>query len=181
MKEEGKRFGTLSGWGAAAVAILVWGVTFANTRVLLEDFSALEINLLRFGLAWLALWGVAVVGKCGRRWDARTTDGVVNVCGRRWNAAPTECDSAGCGWLVFAAMGLTGVAAYQFLENCAIYYTNACNVAILVSFGPIVTAVMARAWTNDRSLSLRLVLGSLVTVRKSFGVAVAMRKGRCER
>ena len=70
MKEEEKRFGTLSGWGAAAVAILVWGVTFANTRVLLEDFSALEINLLRFGLAWLALWGVAAVGKCGRRWNA---------------------------------------------------------------------------------------------------------------
>ena len=67
MKEAEKRFGTLSGWGAAAVAILVWGVTFANTRVLLEDFSALEINLIRFGLAWLALWGVAVVGKCGRR------------------------------------------------------------------------------------------------------------------
>ena len=172
MKEAEERFGALSGWGAAAAAILVWGVTFANTRVLLEDFSALEINLIRFGLAWLALWGVAVVGKCGRR----------------WNAAPTECAEIGGGRpgtevspLAFAAMGLTGVAAYQFLENCAIYYTNACNVAILVSFGPIVTAVMARAWTKDRSLSLRLVLGSFVAVRKSFGVAVAMRKGRCER
>jgi hypothetical protein len=53
MKKEGMRLGALSGWGAAAVAILVWGVTFANTRVLLGDFSALEINILRFGLAWL--------------------------------------------------------------------------------------------------------------------------------
>ena len=53
MKRLEKRFRTLSGWGAAAVAILVWGVTFANTRVLLEGFSALEINILRFGLAWL--------------------------------------------------------------------------------------------------------------------------------
>jgi hypothetical protein len=59
MKEWEKRFGTLSGWGAAAVAIPVWGVTFANTRVLLEGFSALEINILCFGLAWLALWCVA--------------------------------------------------------------------------------------------------------------------------
>ena len=56
MKRLEKRFGTLSGWGAAAVAILVWGVTFAHTRILLEDFSALEINLIRFGLAWLVLW-----------------------------------------------------------------------------------------------------------------------------
>jgi drug/metabolite transporter (DMT)-like permease len=79
--------------------------------------------------------------------------------------------------LVFAAMGLTGVAAYQFLENCAIYYTNACNVAILVSFGPIVTALMARVWTNDRSLSLRLVLGSLVAI---LGAALVAFNGVCE-
>ena len=140
------RYSVLSGWGAAAVAILVWGVTFANTRVLLEDFSALEINLIRFGLAWLALWCIAVVGKCGRP---------------RAEVSP----------LVFLLMGLTGVAAYQFLENCAIYYTNACNVAILVSFGPIVTAVMARLWTKDRSLSLRLVLGSFVAVLGAAFVA----------
>lgn len=43
------------GWIAAGVAIAVWGVTFASTRVLLEDFSALEINIVRFGLAWVAL------------------------------------------------------------------------------------------------------------------------------
>ena len=70
MKKEGMRLGALSGWGAAAVAILVWGVTFANTRVLLGDFSALEINILRFGLAWLALWGVAATAsgvRCRRK------------------------------------------------------------------------------------------------------------------
>ena len=43
------------GWIAASVAIVVWGVTFASTRVLLEEFSALEINVLRFALAWAAL------------------------------------------------------------------------------------------------------------------------------
>ena len=71
-------------------------------------------------------------------------------------------------------MGFTGVFAYQFLENCAIYYTNASNVAILVSFGPIVTAVMARFLAADRSLSPRLVCGSLVAVA---GVAVVALNG----
>ena len=47
-------------------------------------------------------------------------------------------------------MGFTGIVAYQFLENCAIYYTNASNVAILVSFGPIVTGLMARICTDSR-------------------------------
>ena len=30
-------------WAVAAVVILIWGITFVNTRALLEDFSALEI------------------------------------------------------------------------------------------------------------------------------------------
>lgn len=30
-------------WAVAAVVILIWGMTFANIRALLADFSALEI------------------------------------------------------------------------------------------------------------------------------------------
>lgn len=41
---------------AVAFAIVVWGVTFASTRALLADFSSLEILVLRFSLAWMALW-----------------------------------------------------------------------------------------------------------------------------
>ena len=43
-------------WAAAVFAIVVWGVTFAATRSLLEEFSVLEILVLRFALAWGALW-----------------------------------------------------------------------------------------------------------------------------
>ena len=39
-------------WVTAAVVIVVWGITFVNTWALLEDFSALEILVVRFGLAW---------------------------------------------------------------------------------------------------------------------------------
>ena len=120
-------------WVSAGFVILAWGVTFANTRALLRDFSALEIQLLRFALAWLAL--------------------------RAGELLPRRGECAAFSWrgeLLFAGMGLAGVAVYQFLENCAIYYTNASNVAILVSFGPIVTAVLARIISGDRSLSARL-------------------------
>jgi drug/metabolite transporter (DMT)-like permease len=63
-------FGLSSGAGALALAfvIVVWGVTFASTRALLEDFSSFEILALRFSLAWAALWsserlrGIAKVG-----------------------------------------------------------------------------------------------------------------------
>ncbi len=55
---------------AAGVVIVVWGMTFASTRVLLEDFSSLEIIVLRFLLAWVALWSIGRFrgdAMCGRR------------------------------------------------------------------------------------------------------------------
>ena len=136
-------------WAALIAVIAIWGVTFASTRVLLADFSALEILVLRFALAFAALW--VAERRCGK--ERRT----------QWRDE-----------LMFAAMGLTGIVAYQFLENCAIYYTNASNVAILVSFGPVVTALMARACTGNRQLSVRLVVGSLVAV---CGVALVSLNG----
>ena len=71
-------------------------------------------------------------------------------------------------------MGFCGIFCYQFLENCAIYYTNASNVAIFVSFGPIVTAALARMFTKDRSLSAALLVGSLIAVG---GVALVSMNG----
>ena len=133
---------------AAVCVILFWGVTFASTRVLLEDFSALEIQLIRFVLAWLVL---------------RLADRRIESRFRSWRDE-----------VLFASMGLTGVALYQLLENCAIYYTNASNVAILVSFGPVVTAVLSRLLTGDKSLSPRFALGALTSVA---GVALVSLNG----
>lgn len=131
-------------------AIIFWSITFVNTRSLLLDFSALEIMFIRFALAWAALCGWAFLKERESvRWMGR------------------------CEFL-FAAMGFSGVVAYQFLENCAIYYTNASNVAILVSIGPIVTALFARLFLNDRTLSAKNVIGSLVAM---FGAAIVSLNG----
>lgn len=137
----------VKGFLSAIIVILIWGMTFASTRALLFEYSSLEIQVLRFALAWVALWVI-----CPKR--------------MRLNERKDE--------LLFAAMGLTGVFIYQFLENCAIYYTNASNVAILVSFGPIVTAALARMFTKDCSLSLSMILGSLVSI---IGVAIVSLNG----
>ena len=40
----------------AVPTILIWGVTFVNTKALLDDFSAFEILFLRFLMAYAALW-----------------------------------------------------------------------------------------------------------------------------
>ena len=140
-------------WLCAIFSIIIWGVTFASTRLLLLDFSSLEILVLRFAVAWLVLVGIGLFDRSAKRRFSFRDE------------------------LLFAAMGLTGVTAYQFLENCAIYYTNASNVAIMVSFGPIVTAAMARVLTSDKTLSVRLVVGSLIAV---CGVAMVSMNGSGE-
>jgi len=136
----------MSGWLAAGFVVTVWGMTFASTRVLLVDFSALEILFLRFALACAAL--LAMSGRL--HW-------------RGWR------NEALC-----MAMGITGVFAYQLLENCAIYYTNASNVAILVSFSPILTAILSRVFTHDRSLTPSMVFGSVMAL---IGVVMVSMNG----
>ncbi len=46
------------GLALAALTVCVWGVTFVSTKALLADFSALEILVLRFAVAWTALWAI---------------------------------------------------------------------------------------------------------------------------
>ena len=119
-------------------------MTFASTRFLLGDFSPLEILVLRFSIAFAALWIVT-----------RFTGKV-------------DCGGWRSEW-IFAAMGLSGIVVYQFLENCAIRSMNASSVAIVVAFGPIVTALLARALTYNEQFSARFVCGSLIAVA---GVAI---------
>lgn len=144
----------LASWSMALFVVFVWGITFVNTRALLNDFSALEIQVLRFALAWCVLYAAYCFSP------------------RKGKENPPRMTGRDEG--LFALMGLTGAFIYQLLENCAIYYTNASNVAILVSFGPIVTAILSRIFMGDKSLSLRLVLGSLVAI---VGVALVSFNG----
>ena len=136
-------------WGCVALAVSAWGVTFASTRFLLVDFSPLEILVLRFSIAFAALW---TVGRFTGKAD--------------WGGWRNE-------W-IFAGMGLSGIVAYQFLENCAISVMNASSVAIVVAFGPLVTAILARALTADGQFSARFGSGSLMAIA---GVAIVGFEG----
>ena len=119
------------------ITILIWGITFVNTKVLLNDFNSFEILFLRFSAAYAALWAIKP---------------------QRFSVG---------GWrqeLHFAAMGLSGVAAYQFLENCAIGYTNASNVSILVSVCPMGTAILSALVLKEKSLTWRFFLGFVLSM-----------------
>ena len=121
----------------AVPTILIWGVTFVNTKALLDDFSAFEILLLRFLMAYAALWCL----KPKR----------LAVDGWREEA-------------VYAGMGLTGVTVYQFLENCALHWTNASNVSILVSVSPMTTAILSQVLLRERALTWRFLAGFVLAM-----------------
>lgn len=121
----------------AVPTILIWGVTFVNTKALLSDFSAFEILFLRFLMAYAALW-----------------------CLKPRRLAVS-------GWreeVVYAGMGLSGVTVYQFLENCALHWTNASNVCILVSVSPMTTAILSQVLLRERALTLRFMAGFVLAM-----------------
>ncbi len=144
----------IRGWLFAAFTVFVWGITFVNTKALLTDFSALEIQVLRFGIAVVALWLVEKLLLRGAEAPPRS---------HSWHDE-----------LLFAGMGLFGVASYQLLENCAIHYTSASNVSIIVSSNPVVTALLAWAFGQARRPGGMFFAGFLVAIA---GVALVSLNG----
>lgn len=102
----------IKGHMLACMTILIWGTTFISTKVLLRDFTPLQILFTRFMIGYLALWAVA----------PRLT---------RVKEKKEE--------LYFLAAGLCGVTLYFLMENIALTYTQASNVGIIVAVSPFFT------------------------------------------
>lgn len=121
---------------AALFTILVWGTTFVSTKILLVDFSPIEILFIRFAMGLVALFLIAPKLL-------------------RW-----------MGWRherLFLLAGLFGVTLYYLLENIALTGTLATNVGVIVSVAPFFTAALERLVNKgSRSrCSLLLVLSLL--------------------
>lgn len=99
----------------ALFTIMVWGITFISTKILLGSLSAEEILFYRFFLGWVALWLIS------RVWLV-------------FQGLKTE--------LIFASAGFFGVTLYFLLENIALEYTYASNVGVIVSSAPFFTALV---------------------------------------
>lgn len=117
---------------AAVLTILFWGTTFVSTKVLLEDFSPMEILFYRFLLGLIVLLIV----------DPR----VLNVQSLRQE-------------ILFAGAGLCGVTLYFLLENIALTYTYASNVGMIVSVIPMITAVLAHFLLDGEKLKPHFFIG----------------------
>ncbi len=128
---------TAAGHLCAFLTILIWGTTFISTKVLLKDFTPVEILFCRF------LLGTAVL--C-----------IVSPRRLRLKNPRQE--------FTFACAGLCGVCLYYLLENIALTYTLASNVGIIVSVSPFFVAILTHLFSNGERLKKRFFLGFVVAV-----------------
>ena len=127
------------GHGLALMTILIWGTTFIATKVLLRQFTPVEILFFRFTLGLLALF----LAKRARL-----------------------CHTTKKQELTFAAAGLCGVCLYYLMENIALTYTTASNVGIILATVPFFTDIVRRIFFERTKEPLRplFLLGFVVAM-----------------
>jgi len=98
----------------ALLTIVIWSLTFVETKVLLEYLSAEEILIDRFVLAWIIFFLLMPKLVFHNMKDE----------------------------LLFMALGFSGIFGYYILENLALKYTSAINVGLIVTTAPIFTTLL---------------------------------------
>lgn len=128
--------------------ITIWGLTFVSTKILLAEWTPLEILFIRFTLGWLALCLL-------ERRRLQLFNGKYEI--------------------LFVLAGLSGVTLYFLLENVALTYTLAANVSVIVSTTPFFTGILSwrllgAPWPGANFfLGFLMALGGIYLV--SFGTA----------
>ena len=126
-------------WGHASAlfTMLVWGLTFVSTKVLLDYLTPLDILLSRTILGFLALCLVSPrILRTRRRSDE----------------------------LLFALAGLTGTFGYYLAENTALQFADASFVSVAVSTAPLFTGALGFALLKEEGFGARFVLGFAIAL-----------------
>ena len=122
----------LKGHLYALICVFIWGTTFISTKVLLQELTPIEILLIRFILGYIALF---------------------LFYPKRLYVEDRKQEK------YFIGAGICGVTLYFLLENIALTYTFASNVAIILSVAPFFTALVSRFFLKDEELSPNFFIG----------------------
>ncbi len=134
---------------AAFAMILVWGISFLNTRVLLDaGLTPTEIFVARFTIAYVSLL-------------------VTNGFKMRYTGWRDE--------LLFVVCGVAGGSAYFIAENTALELTLISDVAVLVSTAPLTTALMGAIFYRDERITWMTFVGMIIAFVGS--VMLALKDG----
>lgn len=111
----------LQGHLAALFTIVIWSTTYISTKILLRDFTPIEILYIRFVIGLITLYCV---------YPHRL----------KFTGFKRE--------LTMAGAGLCGITLYYLMENIALTYTLVCNVGIIISVAPFLTALVTHIFVK---------------------------------
>ena len=132
----------------AILTIAIWGVTFVNTKVLLQQgLQPTEIFLIRFVLAYLCIWPISPKSIKPQKWTDE---------------------------LWFFILGLVGGTIYFIAENTALALTYVNNVSLIVCTAPLITMLLAILFVKSVKATLPLTIGSAVAL---VGVGMVIYNG----
>lgn len=129
----------------AAFVVIVWGVSFVSTRVIMDNgIGPVEIYYARFLAAYLLM---------------------LCLSHKRFLSLSIRDE------LLFAVCGVCGCTVYYLAENFALEYTLATNVSLITSLPPMLTMLLAGLIYRDDRPSRGAYVGSMVAM---IGVALVI-------
>ena len=132
----------------AIITSAIWGTTFISSKLLLQEgLSPAAIMILRFVLAYVLMLPF-VKGK--------------------WFCKSLKDE------LLMVLLGISGGSLYFLLENTALVYTQASNVAIIIAATPLLTMLTVNLLDRGKGASKRLYGYSLMSLA---GVALVILNG----
>ena len=129
----GQRLGHLLAIGT----IIVWGLTFINSTIVLRTLSPVELLITRMVIGILAL---TVISPKRLKLKKRSHE------------------------LYLMAVGFFSVAVYFLLENTALTYTSSSNCAVIVSTAPFFIAIFASVFLKEEKLSPLFFTGFVLAI-----------------
>ena len=132
----------------AIITSAIWGTTFISSKLLLQEgLSPAAIMILRFVLAYVLMLPF-IKGK--------------------WFCKSLKDE------LLMVLLGISGGSLYFLLENTALVYTQASNVAIIIAATPLLTMLTVNLLDRGKGASKRLYGYSLMSLA---GVALVILNG----
>lgn len=133
---------------AAVLAVTAWGISFVNTKVLLQnDFNPVEVYIFRCVIAYAVLLALSF---------------------RHIRSVSRQHE------LLFMLCGICGGSVYFVAENAALLYTSTTNVSLITSTSPLINALLVGMLYRDERPQRGIVIGSFIAMA---GVAMVILGG----
>lgn len=128
---------SLKGHLLALIAVLIWGMTFISSKVLVGLLDPYWLIVIRFTAAWAVLF---LLSPRPLKLLDRKTEGSVILC------------------------GLAGVTLYYIFQNVALVYSTAANTGVISAASPLVTALILYFFGRRVRLSPLFFVGCALCV-----------------